>query len=179
MGGSLDGITMLSNLASGLQSTFITLALTLGALFGVLGAGSFLVRQSWLARKAPGQSASGGAVVAWLLLSGCLVGLDQLIGAGARQVGWQVSFDAISYVDQGTFGQGAVAANALLSLLRMVGVWFALAGVMLWRRSRKDGHSGLTAGDDVNKGTVRFILGVLLICSPYLLDALQKTLGMH
>jgi hypothetical protein len=179
MGGSLDGITMLSNLASGLQSSFITLALTLGSLFGVLGAGGFLVRQSWLARKAPGQSASGGAVVACLLLSGCLVGLDQLIGAGARQVGWQVSFDAISYVDQGTFGQGAVAANALLSLLRMVGVWFALAGMMLWRRSRKDGHSGLTAGDDVNKGTVRFILGVLLICNPYLLDALQKTLGMR
>ncbi|MHC2599128.1 hypothetical protein ACVLVH_004815 [Kluyvera sp. 1366] len=179
MGGSLDGITMLSNLASGLQGSFITLALTLGSLFGVLGAGSFLARQSWLARKAPGQSASGGAVVAWMLLSGCLVGLDQLIGAGARQVGWQVSFDAISYVDQGTFGQGAVAANALLSLLRMIGVWMALSGGLLIRRSRKDGHTGLTAGDDVNKGTVKFILGLLLVCNPYLLDSLQKTLGMH
>lgn len=179
MGGSLDGITMLSNLASGLLSAGINLALTLGILFGVAGTAGFLARQSWLARKAPGQSASGGAMVAWVLLCGCLVGLDQLIGAGARQVGWQVSFDAISYVDQGTFGQGAVAANALLTLLRMIGVWFALVGVMLWRRSRKDGHSGLTAGDDVNKGTVKFIIGVLLICNPYLLDALQKTIGMR
>lgn len=179
MGGSLDGITMLSNLASGLLSAGINLALTLGILFGVAGTAGFLARQSWLARKAPGQSASGGAMVAWVLLCGCLVGLDQLIGAGARQVGWQVSFDAISYVDQGTFGQGAVAANALLTLLRMIGVWFALGGVMLWRRSRKDGHSGLTAGDDVNKGTVKFIIGVLLICNPYLLDALQKTIGMR
>lgn len=179
MGGSLDGITMLSNLASGLLSAGINLALTLGILFGVAGTAGFLARQSWLARKAPGQSASGGAMVAWVLLCGCLVGLDQLIGAGARQVGWQVSFDAISYVDQGTFGQGAVAANALLTILRMIGVWFALVGVMLWRRSRKDGHSGLTAGDDVNKGTVKFIIGVLLICNPYLLDALQKTIGMR
>lgn len=179
MGGSLDGITMLSNLASGLLSAGINLALTLGILFGVAGTAGFLARQSWLARKAPGQSASGGAMVAWVLLCGCLVGLGQLIGAGARQVGWQVSFDAISYVDQGTFGQGAVAANALLTLLRMIGVWFALVGVMLWRRSRKDGHSGLTAGDDVNKGTVKFIIGVLLICNPYLLDALQKTIGMR
>lgn len=179
MGGSLDGITMLSNLASGLLSAGINLALTLGILFGVAGTAGFLARQSWLARKAPGQSASGGAMVAWVLLCGCLVGLDQLIGAGARQVGWQVSFDAISYVDQGTFGQGAVAANALLTLLRMIGVWFALVGVMLWRRSRKDGHSGLTAGDDVNKGTVKFIIGVLLICNPYLLDAMQKTIGMR
>jgi len=179
MGGSLDGITMLSNLASGLLSAGINLALTLGILFGVAGIAGFLARQSWLARKAPGQSASGGAMVAWVLLCGCLVGLDQLIGAGARQVGWQVSFDAISYVDTGTFGQGAVAANALLTLLRMIGVWFALVGVMLWRRSRKDGHSGLTAGNDVNSGTVKFIIGVLLICNPYLLDALQKTLGMR
>lgn len=179
MGGSQDGIQMLANLASGLQSSFTDLALTLGSLFGVLGAGGFLARQSWLARKAPGQSASGGAVLAWILLCSCLVGLDQLIGAGARQVGWQVSFDAISYVDQGTFGQGAVAANALLSLLRMIGVWFVLSGVLLWRRSRKDGHSGLTAGNDVNQGTIKFIIGVMFVCNPYLLDAIQKTLGLH
>ena len=178
MGSSLDGIQMLSNLASGLQSAIINLALTLGALSGVIGAGGFLARQSWLARRAPGQSANGGAVLAWILLCGCLVGLDQLIGAGARQVGWQVSFDAISYVDQGAFGQGAVAANALLSLLRMIGVWFALSGILLWRRSRKDGHSGLTAGNDVSQGTVKFIIGVMFVCNPYLLDALQKTLGL-
>lgn len=179
MGGSQDGIQMLANLASGLQNSFTDLALTLGSLFGVLGAGGFLARQSWLARKAPGQSASGGAVLAWILLCCCLVGLDQLIGAGARQVGWQVSFDAISYVDQGTFGQGAVAANAVLSLLRMIGVWFVLSGVLLWRRSRKDGHSGLTAGNDVNQGTIKFIIGVMFVCNPYLLDAIQKTLGLH
>lgn len=179
MGGSPDAIQMLANLASGLQSAFILLALTLGSLFGVLGAGGFLARQSWLARKAPGQSASGGDVLAWILLCCCLVGLDQLIGAGARQVGWQVSFDAISYVDQGSFGQGAVAANALLSLLRMIGVWFALSGVLLIRRSKKDGHTGLTAGNDVNQGVIKFIIGVMFVCNPYLLDAIQKTLGLH
>ncbi|WP_048781220.1 conjugal transfer protein TraQ [Pantoea vagans] len=179
MGGSLDGITMLSNMASGLLSAGINLALTLGILAGVAGAAGFLARQSWLARKAPGQTASGGTVVAWVLLCGCLVGLDQLIGAGARQMGWQVSFDAISYVDQGTFGQGAVAANAVLTLIRMFGVWFAFSGVLLWRRSRKDGHTGLTAGNDVNSGTVKFVIGIMMICSPYLLDAIQKTLGLH
>ena len=117
--------------------------------------------------------------MAWVLLAGCLVGLDQLIGAGARQMGWQVSFDAISYVDQGTFGQGAVAANAVLTLVRLFGVWFALSGVLLWRRSRKDGHTGLTAGNDVNSGTVKFVIGIMMICSPYLLDAIQTSLGLH
>lgn len=178
MGGSTDGITMLSNLASGLLSAGINLALTLGVLFAVLGSAGYLARQSWLARKAPGQSASGGSVVAMILLCGCLAGLDQIIGAAGRQMGWQVSFDAISYVDTGTFGQGAVAANALLTLLRMAGVWFALSGVRLWVRSRKDGHSGLTASNDVNTGTVKFIIGVMMVCSPYLLDAIKKSLGM-
>lgn len=179
MGGSLDGITMLSNLASGLLSAGIKLALTLGVLCAVLGASGYLARQSWLARKAPGQAANGGSVVAMILLCGCLAGLDQLIGAAGRQLGWQTSFDAISYVDTGTFGQGAVAANALLTLLRMAGVWFALSGVLLWRRSRKDGHSGLTAGNDVNSGTVKFIIGIMMICNPYLLDAIQKSVGLH
>lgn len=178
MGDSLDGITMLSNLASGLLSAGINLALTLGILFAVLGITGYLARQSWMARKSPGQVASGGSVVAWILLCGCLAGLDQVIGAAARQVGWLASFDAISYVDTGTFGQGAVAANALLTLLRMTGVWFALNGVLLWRRSRKDGHTGLTAGDDIRKGITKFVIGIAMICNPYLLDALQNTLGL-
>lgn len=178
MGGSLDAITMLANLASGIYSAFTHLALTLGVFFGVAGAAGYLARQSWLARKVPGQSVSAGSVVAWILLCGCLAGLDQLMAAAARQVGWQSSFDAISYVDTGTFGQGAVAANALLTLLRMAGVWFALSGVLLWRRSRKDGHTGLTAGNDINTGTTKFVIGVAMFCNPYLLDALQKSLGL-
>lgn len=179
MGSSLDGISMLASLASGLQGAAINLAFTLGTLFAVVGAGGYLARQSWLNRKAPGQAASGGNVVAWILLCGALAGLDQLISAGGRQLGWQVSFDAISYVSEGTFGQGAVAANALLSLLRMGGVWFCFSGVMLWRRSRKDGHTGLSAGNDVNSGTVKFVIGIMMVCSPYLLDAIQKSLGLR
>ncbi len=76
-----------------------------------------------------------------------------------------------------TFGQGAVAANALLTLLNMAGVYFCLQGVLLWRRSRKEGHTGLSAGNDVTTGNVKFIIGVMMCCSPSLLDALQKTLG--
>lgn len=179
MGGSIDGITMLSNLASGLLGAGINLALTLGVLSAVIGIAGYLARQSWLARKAPGQAAGGGSVVGMILLCACLGGLQQLIQAAARQAGWEASFDAISYVDAGTFGQGAVAANAILTLLRMFGVWFVLSGVQLWRRSRKDGHTGLTAGNDVNSGTVKFIIGICFVCSPYLLDAIQKSLGLH
>jgi len=53
-----------------------------------------------------------------------------------------------------------------------------LQGMLAWKRSLKDGHSGLTASQDVSSGTLKFVLGVFCVCSPYLLSALQKSLGM-
>ncbi|QZY94361.1 MULTISPECIES: hypothetical protein [Pantoea] len=57
-----------------------------------------------------------------------------------RSTSGRLADQAISYVNQSMFGQGAVAANALL---RMISVWFALSGGQLWCRSHNDGHSGL------------------------------------
>nr|UVN18245.1 hypothetical protein pPsy0462b_00100 [Pseudomonas syringae] len=56
----------------------------------------------------------------------------------------------------------------------MLGVWFALQGMLSWKRSFKDGHTGLSASQDVSSGTLKFILGVFCVCSPYLLSALQS-----
>ncbi len=178
MFGSKDAIQILVNVAHGLLSAFVNLMFTLGIMFAVVGIITYLSNQAG-ARKAPGQAQGSGKVIMWLLLSGCLMGLDQMIGAGARQLGWQgATFDAISYVDVGTFGVAADAANAMLTLVRMIGVLFALQGIMSWRRSLKDGHTGLSAGEDVSKGTLKFVIGVLCVCNPYLLDALQKTFGL-
>jgi len=174
-----DAIQMLVNFSSNVSSSFINLAFTLGSLFAVVGAVTYLAHQASASRKAPGQSQGSGKVIIWLLLCGGLAGLEQMIQAGARQVGWQgATFDAISYVDVGTYGVAADAANALLTLVRMLGVWFAMQGVLTWRRSLKDGHTGLSAGQDVSTGTLKFVLGVFCVCNPYLLDALQKSLGM-
>lgn len=178
MSGSKDAIQLLVNFAEGLLGSFVNLMFTLGTMFAVVGAITYLAHQA-NSRKAPGQSQGTGKVVAWLLICGGLAGLDQMIGAGARQLGWQgATFDAISYVDVGTFGVAADAANAVLTLVRMLGVLFALQGIMSWRRSLKDGHTGLSAGEDVSKGTLKFVLGILCVCNPYLLDALQKSLGL-
>ncbi|KPX50410.1 hypothetical protein ALO68_200223 [Pseudomonas syringae pv. helianthi] len=179
MDGSTDAIQMLVNLSHNLLSSIVNLAFTLGGLLGVTGAVTYLATHASAARKAPGQAEGGGKVIAVLLLCGGLVGLDQMIGAAARQLGWQgATFDAISYVDVGTFGVAADAANAVLSLVRMLGVWFALQGMLSWKRSFKDGHTGLSASQDVSSGTLKFVLGVFCVCSPYLLSALQKTLGL-
>lgn len=175
---SKDAIQILVTFAHGLLGAFVNLMFTLGAMFAVVGAVTYLAHQA-NARKTPSQNQGMGKPIAWLLLCGGLAGLDQVIGAGARQLGWQgASFEAISYVDVGTFGVAADAANAVLTLIRMLGVMFALQGILSWRRSLKDGHTGLSAGEDVSKGTLKFILGVLCVCNPYLLDAAQKSLGL-
>lgn len=177
MGGN-DAVQILVNLSSSLLGSFVSLAFTLGGLFAVIGAATYIASNASSMRKAPGQAQGAGKVIAVLLLCGGLAGLDQMIGAAARQLGWQgATFDAISYVDVGTFGVGADAANAVLTLVRMVGVFFCLQGMLSWKRSLKDGHSGLTASQDVSSGFLKFILGVLCVCNPYLLDALKKSLG--
>ncbi len=175
-----DAIQILVNLSHNLQSSFTSLAFTFGGFLAVTGAVFYLAANANSSRKAPGHSNSGGKVIAVLLLCGGLAGLDQMIGAAARQFGWQgATFDAISYVDVGTFGVAADAANAVLSLVRMLGVWFCLMGMQAWKRSLKDGHSGLTASQDVSSGTLRFVIGIFCVCSPYLLTALQNSLGLH
>jgi hypothetical protein len=177
--GSSDAIQMLVNLSNNLLGSFVNLAFTLGSLLAVTGAVSYLATQASAARKAPGQTEGSGKVIAVLLLCGGLAGLDQMIGAAARQFGWQgATFTAISYVDVGTFGVAAKAANAVLSLVRMLGVFYALQGMLTWKRSLKDGHTGLSASQDVSMGTLKFILGVFCVCSPYLLSALQKSLSL-
>lgn len=179
MAGGTDAIQMLVNLSNNLLGSFVNLAFTLGSLFAVTGAVTYLATHASAARKAPGQAESGGKVIAVLLLCGGLAGLDQMIGAAARQFGWQgATFTAISYVNVSTFGVAADAANAVLSLVRMLGVWFALSGMLSWKRSYKDGHTGLSASQDVSRGTLKFILGVFCVCNPYLLSALQKSLGL-
>lgn len=174
-----DAIQLLVNLSNNLLGAFVQLAFTLGGAFAVIGAISYLATTASAARKAPGKAPGVGNVIAYVLLCGGLAGLDQMISAGARQLGWQgATFDAISYVDVGTFGVAADAANAVLTLVRMLGVFYCLQGMLGWRRSLKDGHTGLTAGEDVSRGTLKFFLGVLCVCNPYLLDALKKSFGV-
>lgn len=175
----MDAIQILVNLSKNLLGSFVNLAFTLGGLFAVIGAVAYLASNATASRKAPGQSNTLGKTIATLLLCGGLAGLDQMISAASRQLGWEgATYDAISYVDVGTFGVAADAANAVLTFVRIFGVYFALQGILSWKRSLKDGHTGLSASQDVSSGTLKFIIGVLCVCNPYLLAALQKSIGL-
>ncbi|EFU5350654.1 conjugal transfer protein TraQ [Salmonella enterica] len=69
--------------------------------------------------------------------------------------------------------------NAGLTALQSIGWIFALNGLLRLRRSQKDGHTGLTRGDDISSGIKRFVCGVLLVCNPSVLSALQNTINIH
>jgi len=57
-------------------------------------------------------------------------------------------------------GQAKLAIDAVLTLLRAVGVLFFYMGVVRARRSLVDGHTGLSAREDIGTGLV--MVGVIL-----------------
>lgn len=174
----VDALTALVNLASAIHTSANRFIFALAVVLGIYGVMFALVKEARMARQVPGHNGMG-KIIGVIILGGMLVGLSQIINAGAVQLGWSdVTFDEVSYVSTDTFGQGADAANALLTLLQTLGVAYALAGTQRIKRSLKDGHTGLSAGEDVGTGAVKFITGVFLICAPTLLDATQTSLGL-
>lgn len=175
---STDAISALVNLASNVHSSFTALFFAIGGLLAVTGVIQAVSKEATLARQVPGHNGTG-KVVGVLLFCGMLAALQQVIGAGSRQFGWSgATFDEVSYVSESTFGVAAQAANAALTLIQTLGVVFCLMGVLRMKRAMKDGHTGLSAGEDVSSGIVRFITGVFAVCAPTLLDALQNSLGI-
>ncbi|MDE9528374.1 conjugal transfer protein TraQ, partial [Xenorhabdus bovienii] len=68
---------------------------------------------------------------------------------------------------------------AVLTLLQWVGIIYAYQGLLRLRRSLKDGHTSLSAGDDVYSGITRVIIGTMLAVNPRLIDTIQNTIKFH
>lgn len=173
-----DAISALVNLSSSIFSSGMALTFALSTLLGITGIISIVSKEARLARQVPGHNGVG-KVVAVLLISGGMIALTQLVNAVAGDMGWSgATFAEISWVSESSFGVGAQAANSMLTLISLIGVVYVLMGALRVRRSLKDGHTGLSASEDVSSGIVRIIAGVLAACNPYLLDALQNSLGL-
>ncbi|ECJ2318352.1 hypothetical protein FNH64_19585 [Salmonella enterica subsp. diarizonae] len=111
--------------------------------------------------------------------------ISRYIGDRNRELNRQVVLNVQIYsveskrLPEARYGPAAVAVNAGLTVLQTVGWVYVLNGLLRLRRSQKDGHTGLTRGDDISSGIKRFICGVLLICNPAVLNALQNTINIH
>ena len=172
----MDAFQILIHVADNLKTSGIRLILALGIMFGILGCFATLV--SVIRQTRSGKPASQMKAVASIFFAGMLISLQQMMNKAAHTLSFgDVSFDAIAYAPE-SMGQAKLAIDAVLTLLRLVGVLFFYMGIVRARRSLVDGHTGLTAREDVSTGMVMAICGILLACNPQLLNALQNTLGL-
>lgn len=172
----MDAIQILVQVADGLKTSGIRLILALGLMMGLGGCIFTLV--SVARRASSGKPASGLKAMISVCFGGALIALQQMMNKVANTLSFgDVSFDAIAYAPE-SMGQAKLAIDAVLTLLRAVGVLFFYMGLSQARRSLVDGHTGLTAREDVAGGIVKIVCGILLVCNPQLLTALQKTIGL-
>ncbi|WP_024153788.1 conjugal transfer protein TraQ [Salmonella enterica] len=172
----MDFVQMLANATNNLSAITTQLVLAIAGIALII---LYLSGQAGRTRRGQ-RTDSGGTFLAVLLLTCCIISLESVVNAGSNQFALgAVTFDAISYVPEARYGPAAVAVNAGLTALQSIGWIFALNGLLRLRRSQKDGHTGLTRGDDISSGIKRFICGVLLVCNPSVLSALQNTINIH
>ncbi|EGH3123278.1 conjugal transfer protein TraQ [Salmonella enterica] len=175
----MDFVQMLANAANNLSAISTQLVLAIAGVGGIALIILYLSGQAGRTRRGQ-QTDSAGTFIAVLLLGCCIISIQSVVNAGSNQFALgAVTYDAISYVPEARYGPAAVAVNAGLTVLQTVGWVYVLNGLLRLRRSQKDGHTGLTRGDDISSGIKRFICGVLLICNPAVLNALQNTINIH
>lgn len=175
----MDFVQMLANAANSLSAISTQLVLAIAGVGGIALIILYLSGQAGRTRRGQ-QTDSAGTFLAVLLLGCCIISIQSMVNAGSNQFALgAVTYDAISYVPEARYGPAAVAVNAGLTVLQTVGWVYVLNGLLRLRRSQKDGHTGLTRGDDISSGIKRFICGVLLICNPAVLNALQNTINFH
>ncbi|ECH1797480.1 TraQ [Salmonella enterica] len=175
----MDFVQMLANAANSLSAISTQLVLAIAGVGGIALIILYLSGQAGRTRRGQ-QTDSAGTFLAVLLLGCCIISIQSVVNAGSNQFALgAVTYDAISYVPEARYGPAAVAVNAGLTVLQTVGWVYVLNGLLRLRRSQKDGHTGLTRGDDISSGIKRFICGVLLICNPAVLNALQNTINFH
>ncbi|EGM6108883.1 conjugal transfer protein TraQ [Salmonella enterica] len=175
----MDFVQMLANATNNLSAITTQLVLAIAGVGGIALIILYLSGQAGRTRRGQ-RTDSGGTFLAVLLLACCIISLESVVNVGSNQFALgAVTFDAISYVPEARYGPAAVAVNAGLTALQSIGWIFALNGLLRLRRSQKDGHTGLTRGDDISSGIKRFICGVLLVCNPSVLSALQNTINNH
>lgn len=172
----MDAIQILVQAADGLKTSGIRLILALGFMFGL--GGCLFTLFTFAQRARSGKPACGLKALMSVCLGGALIALPQMMNKAAHTLRFgDVSFDAIAYAPD-SMGQTTLAIDAVLTLLRAVGVLFFFMGLSRVKRSLVDGHTGLSAREDVSAGMVMLICGILLACNPQLLNALQNTLHL-
>lgn len=172
----MDTVQILVSVAEGFKTSGINLIFSL-AFFVGLGS-CVMVVLSTIKRGRAGRPTSGMKAVVAVVSGSALMAIHQMMNKAAHTVGFgDVSLDAIAYAPE-SLGYAKLSVDAVLTLLRGVGFLFFYIGINIARRSLLEGHTGLSAREDIRKGMVMCFTGTLLACNPQLLDALQQTVKL-
>ncbi|WP_387691541.1 conjugal transfer protein TraQ [Photorhabdus sp. RM71S] len=175
----MDFVQMLVTAVNSLAAVSTQLVLAIAGVGGIALIILYLTGQAGRTRRGQRTDAAG-SFLAVILLGCCIISIESVVNAGSNQLGLgAVTFDAIAYVPEARYGPAAQAVNAGLTALQTIGWAFILNGLLRLRRSQKDGHTGLSRGDDITSGIKRFFCGLLLVCNPPVLNAIQNTLNLH
>lgn len=175
----MDLIQLFANAVNNVTAAGIKLVIALGSVGGLAMMALYLGNVAHKNKR--GQHIDGPAKFwATIMLCCCIISLVNVINKGAHQMGLNdVQFGAIAYVSPAKYGESAIAFNAALTLCQLIGIAYVLKGLSRLRRSLKDGHTGLSAGEDISNGVKHFFCGVILVDGTNFLDILQNTLQIH
>lgn len=172
----MDISEILINFAHEFPAAMWRLLWSLGALVGLVFAGSAILRMSRAARI-PGQApVSLGDVLPIVLVGALLLNLKVVIDRAWNSLAaGSVNYGPISYAQAAEFGKFADAINAVLSLVSVAGGCYFFKGVVLLKRASMQGQSGQYADDSVWQAITHMLGGCLLVQIPETIERFRQS----
>lgn len=175
---STDALSAIISFGNNIYSSGLSFLVSWSTFVGV--AGFALVLASAHNRGNRGGQVYTGKTLLSLFFCAGLTCLKPLVNASGAQFGFEMtSFDSISWAPTSTFGQGAEAVNALLTVARLFGIGCFMGGLNTLRRSGLEGHTALSASENTSLGFGKIIFGTLLAFIDNVLDATLTSLNIH
>jgi hypothetical protein len=176
----MDLASMIIAAAKSLTGVMWLLLWSLGALVGIVYAGSVL-RRMQLASIQPGRRPiSAGGTLMVLIIGALLFNLSGTIGTvwTTFSVG-ESNYGAISWSGAEQFGKFKDAVNAVLTLASVAGGFFCFKGLMLLKKASIDGESSNGADDLIWRAMTHLIAGAGLVHIDKMIDAFQQTFKLY
>lgn len=160
----MDISEMLIHFAREFPAAMWRLLWALGALVGVLYAGSTLLKMA-RASRLPGQSqVTTGEIVPIILVAALLLNLRIFINKTWNSLAaGTIDYGPVSYAQAAEFGKLADAINAVLTIVSVAGGWYFFKGVLLLKRAAVEGQSSQGAEDYQWRAITHMLGGCLLV----------------
>ena len=176
----MDLASMIIAAANSLTGVIWALLWSLGALLGIVYAGTVL-RRMQLASIQPGRRPIyGGGTMMVLIIGALLFNLSGTIGTVWTTFSeGQSNYGAISWSGAEQFGKFKEAVNAVLTLASLAGGFFCFKGLLLLKKASIDGESSNGADDLIWRALTHLIAGAGLVHVDKMIDAFQETFKLY